>query len=165
MKRAGKDFAKSMKDKFDNSVTSQNKKNDHAFNDEERSSSKEGHQDSQKYQYGQPSKNKNSFKQNENKKTSSSESDSYQSDDKKQRKDHINPDYQKDDDYDMYLNAARYYGIEDADKMSKDELKEALLQKGYKYSSMNNYKSSFNSDAYKTNMQNVKNKKKGKKDK
>lgn len=41
----------------------------------------------------------------------------------------------------------------------------ALLQKGYKYSSMKNYKSSFNSDAYKTNMQNVKNKKKGKKDK
>lgn len=154
-----------MKDKFDDSVASQNKKNDRAFNDEERSSSKEGHQDGQKYQYSQPPKNKNSFKQNENKKTSTSESDSYQSDDKKQRKDHINPDYRKNDDYDMYLNAARYYGIEDADKMSKDELKEALLQKGYKYSSMKNYKSSFNSDAYKTNMQNVKNKKKGKQDK
>lgn len=165
MKRAGKDFAKSMKDKFDDSVTSQNKKNDHVFNDEERSFSKEGHQDGQKYQYSQPSKNKNSFKQNENKKTSSPESDSYQSEDKRQRQDHINPDYQKDDDYDMYLNAARYYGIEDADKMTKDELKEALSQKGYKYSSMKNYKSSFNSDAYKTNMQNVKNKKKGKKDK
>ena len=100
-----------------------------------------------------------------NKKPSSSEAGSYQYDDKRQRKDHINPDYQKNDDCDVCLNAARYYGIEDADKMTKNELKEALSQKGYKYSSMENYESSFNNDAYKANMQNVKNKKKGKKDK
>ena len=45
--------------------------------------------------------------------------------------------------------------------MDKDELKKELDKRGYKYSSMKNYKSSFNSESYKTNMKNIK-KRKGK---
>lgn len=69
------------------------------------------------------------------------------------------PDYQKNDDYDSYLSAAKYYGIENAETMDKDELKNELGIRGYKYTSMKNYKSSFNSESYKTNMKNIKNKK------
>ena len=76
-------------------------------------------------------------------------------------KTYIAPDYQNDDDDESYLDAAKYYGIENAETMDKDELKKELDKRGYKYSSMKNYKSSFNSESYKTNMKNIK-KRKGK---
>ena len=79
-------------------------------------------------------------------------------------KTYISPEYQGNEDYDSYLNAAKYYGIDNAESMSKDELKEALNQKGYKYTSMKNFKGSFNNESYKTNIKRIKDKnKKGKK--
>lgn len=79
-------------------------------------------------------------------------------------KTYISPEYQGNEDYDSYLNAAKYYGIENAESMSKDELKAALNQKGYKYTSMKNFKGSFNNESYKTNIKSIKEKnKKGKK--
>lgn len=79
-------------------------------------------------------------------------------------KTYISPEYQGNEDYDSYLNAAKYYGIENAESMSKDELKAALNQKGYKYTSMKNFKGSFNNESYKTNIKSIKDKnKKGKK--
>ncbi len=79
-------------------------------------------------------------------------------------KTYISPEYQGNEDYDSYLNAAKYYGIDNAESMSKDELKEALNQKGYKYTSMKNFKGSFNNESYKTNIKSIKDKnKKGKK--
>jgi len=48
--------------------------------------------------------------------------------------------------------------------MSKDELKAALNQKGYKYTSMKNFKGSFNNESYKANIKSIKDKnRKGKK--
>ena len=77
---------------------------------------------------------------------------------------YISPEYQGNEDYDSYLNAAKYYGIENAESMSKDELKAALNQKGYKYTSMKNFRGSFNNESYKTNIRSIKEKnKKGKK--
>ena len=76
-------------------------------------------------------------------------------------KTYIAPDYQNNDDYENCLDAAKYYGIENAETMDKDELKKELNKRGYKYSTMKNYKSSFNSESYKTNMRNIK-KRKGK---
>lgn len=79
-------------------------------------------------------------------------------------KTYISPEYQGNEDYDSYLNAAKYYGIDNAESMSKDELKAALNQKGYKYTSMKNFKGSFNNESYKTNIKSIKDKnKKGKK--
>lgn len=77
---------------------------------------------------------------------------------------YISPEYQGNEDYDSYLSAAKYYGIDNAESMSKDELKAALNQKGYKYTSMKNFKGSFNNESYKTNIKSIKDKnRKGKK--
>lgn len=79
-------------------------------------------------------------------------------------KTYISPEYQGNEDYDSYLSAAKYYGIDNAESMSKDELKAALNQKGYKYTSMKNFKGSFNNESYKTNIKSIKDKnRKGKK--
>lgn len=79
-------------------------------------------------------------------------------------KTYISPEYQGNEDYDSYLNAAKYYGIENPESMSKDELRAALNQKGYKYTSMKNFRGSFNNESYKTNIKSIKEKnKKGKK--
>lgn len=76
-------------------------------------------------------------------------------------KTYISPAYQNNDDYERYLDAAKYYGIENAETMDKNELKKELNKRGYNYASMKNYKSSFNSESYKTNMRKIK-KRKGK---
>lgn len=79
-------------------------------------------------------------------------------------KTYISPEYRGNEDYDGYLSAAKYYGIDNAESMSKDELKAALNQKGYKYTSMKNFKGSFNNESYKTNIKSIKDKnRKGKK--
>jgi len=78
-------------------------------------------------------------------------------------KTYISPEYQDNEDYDSYLNAAKYYGIDNAESMSKDELKSALRQNGYKYTSIKNFKGSFNNESYKINIKSIKDKKKGKK--
>lgn len=59
------------------------------------------------------------------------------------------------DDYQNWLNAARYYGIENAESLNTDQLRDELSKKGYKFSSMKNYHSSFNKDAYNANLKNI----------
>jgi len=72
-------------------------------------------------------------------------------------KTYISPEYQGNEDY---LNAAKYYGIDNAESMSKDELKATLNQKGYNYTAMKNFKGLFNNEFYKTNMKTIKDKNK-----
>ena len=155
LKNAGQNVTEGLKDKFNHSENS-----DH-LND----SKTHQKDDSPKYKRKQ---GENALQKELSTKSSNPEKSSYMMKPKDifdqfqndgDGKSYIAPDYQNNDDYERYLDAAKYYGIENAETMDKDELKKELNKRGYKYSSMKNYKSSFNSESYRTNMRNIKNRK------
>lgn len=160
LKNAGQNVTEGLKDKFNHS-----KNSDH-FND----SKTHQKDDSPKYKRKQ---GENALQKELSTRLSNPEKSSYmmkpkdildQFPDGGEGKTYIASSYQNNDDYERYLDAAKYYGIENAETMDINELKKELNKRGYKYASMKNYNSSFNSESYKTNMKNIK-KRKGKDEK
>lgn len=157
-KVTGNAFAKHFKDKFNRPGFSKNQddsKNVQDYhNDQNHSGDKTNIENKKKYNQDPGFDGATSAK---------SKYPSYTNADEPLQKNTGDPSDISNDDYQNWLNAARYYGIENAESLNTDQLRDELSKKGYKFSSMKNYHSSFNKDAYNANLKNIM-RKRGKKD-
>lgn len=149
-KVTGNAFAKHFKDKFNRPGFSKNQDDSNNVqdyhNDQNHSGDKTNVENRKKYKQDPGFEGATSAK---------SKYPSYTNADEPLQKNTSDPSDISNDDYQNWLNAARYYGIENAESLNTDQLRDELSKKGYKFSSMKNYHSSFNKDAYNANLKNI----------